>query len=168
MLFCNAGCNYPVQAFAMLVLCLAGRTLTVEYVARDPDGRAMEERNAPQNRAGRQGRQHSPPPRRRSRSPDYGPRRNGRDRSVTPPRRYRRSPSPVHHKSDRSAARKHSDSPAPRGRSASLSAGPSMSPKHTGSRSPSTVPYQDANSRAPSKSTSRSPRARSISPVPSG
>ena len=64
VLLYDATCNYPAQAFAVLVTLLAGRTLTVEYVARDPDGRAMEERNAPQNRAGRQGRQHSPPPRR--------------------------------------------------------------------------------------------------------
>ncbi|KAL0048908.1 hypothetical protein WJX82_002079 [Trebouxia sp. C0006] len=80
---------------------LLGRTLTVEYVARD--GRSTDEQDASQDRGARQGRNTSPPPRRRrhSRSPDYGTRQRNRNRSVTPPRRHRRSPSPRSQRSDR-------------------------------------------------------------------
>lgn len=143
---------------------LLGRTLTVEYVARAPDGRSTDEQDASQDRGARQGRNTSPPPRRRSRSPDYGPRQRNRNRSVTPPRRHRRSPSPIRQRSDRSAARTQAGSPVYIPRSPSQSAR-SVSPKPTGSRSPSTVPYQDANSRAASRSVSRSPHRHSRSPA---
>ncbi|DBA95527.1 TPA: hypothetical protein ACH3X3_013383 [Trebouxia sp. C0006] len=143
---------------------LLGRTLTVEYVARD--GRSTDEQDASQDRGARQGRNTSPPPRRRrhSRSPDYGTRQRNRNRSVTPPRRHRRSPSPRSQRSDRSPAKTQAGSPVYVKRSPSQSAR-STSPKPTGSRSPSTVPYQDANSRAASRSVSRSPDRHSSSPA---
>lgn len=128
---------------------LMGRTITVEYVARDPDGRSLDERNASHSRRGGQARNYSPPPRRRSRSPDYGGgRRQDRDRSLTPPRRrgYRRSPSPVRGRNSRGDGRR--ASPA-------RSLSPSVSPRR---HSPA-AQYLDANSRAVSRPRSRSSSA---------
>lgn len=133
---------------------LLGFTITVEYVARDPDGRSIDEGNASR---GRRGDRRSPPPRRRSRSPDYGRYRSnsrdrrGRQRSATPPRRRRRSPSPALRPSPSvSPVRKASPSVSPPRRQ-------SNSPGKVRSRSPSVLPETNGAGR----SMSRSPSPRS-------
>ena len=151
-----------------------GRDITVEYTA---SGTSWEDRKASQGKGGAPSRNYSPPPRRRSRSPDYGRSRQrshsrgrrSRQESRSPSPRHLRSSSPARSNGHRHTRRKVSRSPLPRGSptvspqrslSAARSLSPrptSMSPKPVRSSSPSAVPYQDSTSRAASRSMSQSP-----------
>lgn len=142
---------------------LQGRTITVEYVARAPEGKSLDEHNSSHSRRNGHGRNESPPCRRRSRTPDYGTSRQrsrshgrqhrARHRSRTPPHRHTRSPGVVHQQSGKNSDRSSAESPAGRG-SLRSDLSRSLSPKGTRSKSPTTIVFQDANSRAPSEARS--------------